>query len=421
MGVSRLFRASSVPGHLVRRSLSKVSYEPHSKLEATGFNFEVSDETRSYVELARKFAREEILPVAGHHDKSGEYPWDIIKKAHSLGLMNNFIPKKYGGAGLSMVDDLLMGEEIAYACTGIGTAMGGAALPCSPLFMYGTDEQKKEYFGRLVAEPIVAAYAATEPGAGSDVSGVKTKAEKTKDGDWVINGQKMWITNAGHANWFFVLARSDPNPRTKPGEAFTGFIVDADTKGVTVGRKEWMMGQRASDTRGITFEDVLVPAKNIVGAPGKGFMVAMGAFDFTRPGVAMGAVGLAQRALDEATKYSKERKTFGVPIAQHQAIQFKLAELVIGIETARLAYIRSGWLFDHGIRNTYWASIAKCLASEVANKAAAEAVQIYGGAGFNQEYPVEKLMRDAKIFMIYEGTSEIQRLIIAREHFSNHA
>ena len=400
------------------RGFSQVSYEPHSKVITSGFNFEPSEETKSYVELARRFAREEIVPVAAHHDKTGEYPWQIIKKAHSLGLMNNFIPKRFGGAGLSMVDDLLMAEEIAYACTGIGTAMGGAALPCSPLFMYGTDEQKKEYFGRLVAEPIVAAYAATEPGAGSDVSGVKTKAEKNKDGDWVINGQKMWITNAGHANWFFVLTRTDPNPKAKASDAFTGFIVDADTKGVTVGRKEWMMGQRASDTRGITFEDVIVPAKNIVGGPGKGFVVAMGAFDFTRPGVAMGAVGLAQRALDEATKYSLERKTFGVPIAQHQAIQFKLAEIAVGIETARLAYIRSGWLFDHGIRNTYWASIAKCLASEVANKAAAEAVQIYGGAGFNQEYPVEKLMRDAKIFMIYEGTSEIQRLIIAREHFS---
>lgn len=257
--------------------------------------------------------------------------------------------------------------------------MGGNALASSPLLIFGNAEQKKEYFGRLVAEPIVASYAVTEPGCGSDVAGVKTKAVKNKDGDWVLNGSKMWITNAGYANWFFVLARTNPDPKAKTSEAFTGFIVDADTPGLTVGRKEWNMGQRCSDTRGLTFEDVIVPGKNVVGKPGAGFVVAMGAFDFTRPGVACGAVGLAQRALDEATKYSLERKTFGQQIANYQAIQFKLANIVIGIETSRMAYIKSAWQFDHGIRNTYWASIAKCLAGDVANMAAQEAVQIFGG------------------------------------------
>lgn len=377
----------------------------------------MSDETKSYQELARKFAREEIIPAAAQLDKTGDYPWDIIKKAHSLGIMNGFIPAKYGGLGLPMVDDLIMNEEIAYACTGVSTAMAGNSLACSPLYMFGTDELKKEFMGRLVAEPIVAAYAVTEPGTGSDVAGVRTKAEKNKDGNWVINGQKMWITNAGHANWFFVLARTNPDPKVKTSEAFTGFIVERDTPGLSVGRKEWNMGQRCSDTRGVTFEDVIVPAKNVVGKPGAGFLYAMGAFDFTRPGVACAAVGLAQRALDEATKYSMERKTFGVPIAAHQAIQHKLANMVVGIEVSRLAYIRAAWMFDRGQRNTYWASIAKCLAADVANSAATEAVQTFGGAGFNSEYPVEKLMRDAKIFQIYEGTGEIQRLIISREHF----
>lgn len=283
--------------------------------------------------------------------------------------------------------------------------------------MFGNEWQKKEYLGRMVAEPLVCAYAVTEPGTGSDVAGVKTRAEKKGD-DWVINGQKMWITNAGHANWYFVLARTNPDPKAKASEAFTGFIVERDTPGVIVGRKEINMGQRASDTRGVTFEDVVVPAKNVLAKEGFGFKIAMGAFDLTRPSVACGAVGLAQRAMDEATKYAFERKAFGQPIANFQAVQFMLADMAIGIETSRLAYQKSAWQFDRKERNTYWASIAKCLAADVANKAASDAVQIFGGAGFNTEAPVEKLMRDAKIYQIYEGTAQIQRVIIAREHFN---
>jgi acyl-CoA dehydrogenase len=366
--------------------------------------------------MTRKFTREEIIPKAGYYDKSGEFPWDIIKKAHELGIMNGFVPQEYGGPGLNLVKDCLNVEELAYGCTGIGTAVGGNGLACAPLMLFGTHEQKKEYLGRLMAEPLIAAYCVTEPGTGSDVSGVKTRAEKNADGNWVLNGQKMWITGAGHANWYFVLARSDPNPKTPTGQAFTGFIVDRNSPGVIVGRKEWNMGQRCSDTRGVTFENVVVPKGNVLGKEGIGFKVAMGAFDLTRPAVASGAVGLAQRALDEATKYAFERKTFGQPIANYQAIQFKLAEMVIGIETSRMAYIRAAWQFDRRERNTYWASIAKCLAGDVANKTAQEAVQIFGGAGFNAEYPVEKLMRDAKIYQIYEGTAEIQRLVISREH-----
>lgn len=401
------------------RSVLTRSVSSESASQVSGFNFELTEDQRQMVDMARKFTREEIIPKARHHDLTGEYPWDIIKKAHSLGLVTTSIPEKYGGQGLSLFDHCLIDEEFAYGCTGIGTAMTSNALGQAPIALFGNEEQKKEYLGRCASAPIMCAYAVTEPGTGSDVAGVRTKAEKNKDGDWVINGQKMWITNAGVANWFFVLARTNPDPKAKASQAFTGFIVEADTPGVVVGRKEINLGQRASDTRGITFENVVVPKKNVLLGEGGGFKIAMGAFDLTRPPVAAGATGLAQRAFDEATKYAFERKTFGVPIASHQAIQFMLAEMAIGIETSRMSYYRAAWMYDRGQRNTYWASIAKCLAGDVANKTATDAVQIFGGNGFNTEYPVEKLMRDAKIFQIYEGTAQIQRIIIAREHLTN--
>lgn len=384
----------------------------------SGLWFDYSDDQKYYIDLAEKFCREEVMPKAAEFDKTGEYPFEIIKKGHALGLLSTSIPVQYGGLGLTLLDHCIIDEKMAYGCSGIGTAMTANALGQAPVMLFGNEEQKKEYLGRCTAEPLMCAYAVTEPGTGSDVAGVRTKAEKNADGDYVINGQKMWITNAGHANWFFVLARTNPDPKVKTSEAFTGFIVEADTPGVIVGRKEWNMGQRCSDTRGITFENVVVPKKNVLQKEGMGFRIAMGAFDLTRPPVAAGSVGLAQRALDEATNYSFQRKTFGVPIATHQAVQFMLADMVVGIETARMAYMRAAWEFDQGRRNTYWASIAKCLGGDVANKAAADAVQIFGGAGFNSEYPVEKLMRDAKIFQIYEGTAQIQRMVIAREHLT---
>ncbi|KAL5290450.1 ACADM family protein [Megaselia abdita] len=367
-------------------------------------------------ELARKFCREEIIPVAAQHDKTGEYPWEIIKKAWGLGLTNGHIPQNIGGLGLDVFTTCLIAEELAYGCTGIMTAMEASTLGQTPVLIAGSDEQKKKYLGRLLEEPLVAAYCVTEPGAGSDVNGVKTRAEKKGD-EWVINGQKMWITNGGVANWYFVLARTNPDPKASAASAFTGFIVERDTPGLTPGRKEQNMGQRASDTRGITFEDVRVPKENVLIGEGAGFKIAMGTFDKTRPPVAAGSVGLGQRCLDEAMKYSQERKTFGVQIAKHQAVQFMLADMAIGVETARLAWRMSAWEVDQGRRNSYYASIAKGYAADVINKIASDAVQIFGGNGFNTEYPVEKLMRDAKIYQIYEGTSQIQRIIIARNLF----
>ncbi|XP_064616078.1 medium-chain specific acyl-CoA dehydrogenase, mitochondrial-like [Liolophura sinensis] len=339
---------------------------------------------------------------------------EVIKKAWNLGLINTHIPQDCGGLGLGIFDACLVTEELAYGCTGVQTAIEANSLGQMPVIIAGNKEQQKKYLGRMMEEPLLCAYGVTEPGAGSDVAGIKTKAVK-KGNEYIINGQKMWITNGGVANWYFVLARTSTDPKTPAGKAFTGFIVDANTPGVNPGRKEMNMGQRASDTRGITFEDVVVPAENVLGEEGIGFKIAMGAFDKTRPPVAAGAVGLAQRALDEATKYSMERKTMGKFICEHQAVSFILADMAMGVEIARLATQRSAWEIDQGRRNTYYASIAKAFAGDVANKCATDAVQVFGGNGFNSEYPVEKLMRDAKIYQIYEGTAQIQRLIIARE------
>lgn len=387
-----------------------------TRMSSDGLSFTLNEEQQGVKELAEKFVAEEVIPVAAEYDKTGAFPWDIVKKAHEIGLMNIGLPEEYGGMGCDLVSSCILEETIAYGCAGVAVALGGNGLACAPLRVAANEEQAKEYYGRLLAEPLIAAYCVTEPVAGSDVSGLKTKAVQYGD-EWVLNGNKMWITGGGVANWYFVLARSDPDPKAKPGKAFTAFIVDADLPGVIPGRKEINMGQRCSDTRGITFEDVRVPAKNVLGEVGSGFKYAMNAFDKTRPGVAAAAVGLANRALDEAAKYTLQRKTFGTRIANHQAIQFMLADMATGVELARLMTLMSAWELDQGRRNTYYASIAKSYASDVANKNASDCVQIFGGNGYNCDYPAEKLMRDAKIYQIYEGTSQIQRLIIAREFY----
>ncbi|CAG9824605.1 unnamed protein product [Phaedon cochleariae] len=327
--------------------------------------------------------------------------------------MQGHIPEEYGGMGFGVFDSSIVTEEFFYGCSGICSVFETSKLGQTPVIIAGTHEQKKKYIGRVIEEPILAAYAATEPGAGSDTNGIKTRAEKKGD-EWILNGQKMWISNGGVADWYFVLARTHPDPKAPASKAFTGFIVEKQWKGVTVGRKEINMGQKAADTRGITLEDVRIPKENVLRSEGDGFKIAMETLDVTRTPVAAAAVGLAQRCLDEASKYALERKAFGVPIGQHQAVAFMLADMAIGVETARLAYLKAAWQYDQGTRNTLAASIAKSYASDVANKCATDAVQIFGGNGYNSEYPVEKLMRDAKIFQIYEGTSQIQRVVISR-------
>jgi acyl-CoA dehydrogenase len=377
-------------------------------------DFSLSDEQKQLQDLARKFTKDEIIPVAAQHDKDGKYPVEIAKKAWELGIMNTHVPAEYGGMGLGVLEGCIITEELAYGCTGIATAMEANTLAAAPIIVAGNDEQKKEFLGqRLIEQGKFCAYCVTEPGAGSDVAGIRTTAKKD-GGDYLINGSKMWITNASVADWFFVLAYTDPTLKHK---GMTGFVVPADTPGITVGKKEWNMGQRASDTRGITFENVRVPAKWRLGEEGAGFKIAMSAFDHTRPAVSAGAVGLARRAMDEAIEYAKTRKTFGQPIASYQAVSFMIAEMAAEIEAARALVYKSAWMIDRGDRNTKYAAMAKAFAADVANKTATNAVQIFGGYGYSEEYPVEKLMRDAKIYQIYEGTSQIQRLIIAKEIF----
>jgi len=376
-------------------------------------NFSLSDDQKQLQELARKFAKEEIIPKAAHHDETGEYPREIAKKAWDLGLMNTHIPQEFDGMGLGVLEGCIITEELAYGCTGIATAMEANTLASAPVIVAGTQEQKKEFLGRLISEPLFAAYCVTEPGAGSDVSGIRTNAKKV-GGDYVINGSKMWITNASVADWYFVLAYTDPSLKHK---GMSGFIVPANTPGITVGKKEWNLGQRASDTRGITFEDVKIPEKYRLGREGEGFKIAMSAFDHTRPAVASGAVGLARRAMDESIQYATTRKTFGQPIAAYQAISFMIADMAKDIEAARLLVQKSAWTIDQGEKNTKFAAFAKAFAADMVMRVTTDAVQVFGGYGYSEEYPVEKLMRDAKIYQIYEGTSQIQRLIIAKEIF----
>jgi acyl-CoA dehydrogenase len=374
-------------------------------------NFDFSDEQKQLIDMTRKFVKDEIIPKAAHYDETGEYPHEISKKAWELGLMNSHVPVEYGGAGLGTLDGCLISEEIAYGCSGISTAIEANNLAAAPVIVAGNDEQKKQFLGMLTSQPLKAAYCVTEPGAGSDVSGIRTQAKKV-GGDYVINGSKMWITNASVAAWYFVLAYTDPAAKHK---GMSGFVVPADTPGIKVGKKEMNMGQRASDTRGIVFEDVKVPEKYRLGKEGDGFKTAMAAFDHTRPLVASAAVGVARRAMDEAVQYSLTRQTFGVPIAKHQAVSFMIADMAKDIEASRLLVHKAAWIIDQGQRNTKFAAFAKSFAADTCMRVTTDAVQVFGGYGYSKEYPVEKLMRDAKIYQIYEGTSQIQRMIIAKE------
>jgi acyl-CoA dehydrogenase len=361
-------------------------------------------------EMVRDFTRAEIMPVAAHHDETGEFPEAVCRKAWEYGLMNVHIPEAHGGLGLSAMGGVVIGEETAYGCSGIATAMEANNLAEAPLILAGSDALKRRFLVPMSERFMMASYAVTEPSAGSDVSGLKTTAVKRGD-HWVLNGQKMWITNAAKADWFMVLAYTDVAAGHR---GMTAFVVPRETDGVIIGKKERNMGQRASDTRGITFEDVAIPQDNVIGEVGRGFHIAMGAFDHTRPAVASMAVGLARRAMDEAVGYAKERKAFGKPIGSFQGVSFMLADMAKSIAAARWLVWHSAWTVDQGRRNTLEASMAKCFASDEAMRIATDAVQVFGGYGFNTEYPVEKLMRDAKVMQIYEGTSQIQRLIIAR-------
>jgi acyl-CoA dehydrogenase len=373
-------------------------------------DFTLTDEQKSLRELAHDFAEKEIRPVAWEYDKDGTWPQDVIEKAWEVGLMNTHVPEEYGGPGASYFDGCLIEEELSWGCSGIQTSLGANGLASAPVLLAGSEETKAKYLGMLTESPKLASFCLTEPNAGSDVSGMRTRAVRKGD-KYVINGSKCFITNGGHADWFMVYAKTDPDAGHR---GISAFVVEKDDT-VIVDKKEDKMGQRASNTATITFNETEIPAENLLGEENKGFKIAMMTLDRTRPGVAAMATGIARAAFEMATEYSKERVQFGVPIAMHQAIQFLIADMATEIEAARLLTWQSAVLLDQGKRNTLQSSHAKRFAADTAMKTTTEAVQVFGGYGFIKEYKVEKLMRDAKIMQLYEGTSQIQRLVIARE------
>ncbi len=370
----------------------------------------LTEEQDSMRAMAHDFAAKEIRHVAWEYDKDGTWPQDIIQKAWELGLMNSQIPEAYGGPGASYLEGCLIAEELAWGCAGIGTTVGANGLACGPLLLGGSEELKRQYLGQLVEEPLVASFCLTEPDAGSDVSGMRTTAKKVGD-KWVLNGSKCFITNGGHASWYTVYAKTDKDAGHR---GISCFLVPKDDT-VSVDKKEDKMGLRASNTATITFNETEVPAENLLGEENHGFKLAMMTLDRTRPGVAAMATGIARAAMEFAIDYSKERVQFGVPIAMHQAIQFMIADMATDVEASRLLVWHSAVLLDQGRPNTVESSHAKRFAADAAMRVATDAVQVYGGYGFIKDYPVEKLMRDAKIMQLYEGTSQIQRLVIARE------
>jgi acyl-CoA dehydrogenase len=374
-------------------------------------DFTLTDEQKDIRQLAHDFAAKEIRPKAWEYDKDSTFPQEVIEKAWEVGLMNSHVPEEYGGPDLDYLSGCLIEEELGWGCSGVGTSIMCNGLALAPVLLGGSEEIKKRYLGMLTEEPKLASFCLTEPDAGSDVSGMRTSAVKKGD-TYVINGTKSFITNGSHAYWYTVYAKTDKDAGHR---GISAFVVPRDAAGVTVDKKEDKLGQRASDTALISFNDVEVPVGHLLGDENKGFKLAMMTLDRTRPAVAAMATGIGQAAFEFARDYAKERVQFGVPIAMHQAIQFMIADMATKVEASRLLTWKSAALLDRGERNTLASSHAKRFSADAAMEIAVDAVQVYGGYGFIKEYPVEKLMRDAKIMQLYEGTSQIQRLVIARE------
>ncbi len=380
----------------------------------SGVSFALTDDQKMLQKMARDFTAKEITPVAEEYDREAKFPDDIFQKARDIGLVNMNIPEAYGGMGASAMDEVVVAEELAYGCTGISTSISTNALGSLPIVLAGNEKQKEYWLGeRLLDKGELVSYCVTEAAAGSNVVGIETRAER-KNGSYIINGSKIFITNASHAHFFTVFAKTDPDAGHK---GMSCFIIDRNAPGVKVGKKFDKLGQRASDTAEIVFENVEVPAENLVGEEGRGFYLAMKVFDYSRPGVAAAAVGLQRRCLEESVAYARQREAFGVPIFFHQAIGHKIADMAINYEASRMLVWQAAWQVDHGVVNPRVPAYAKAFAADMATKAAVDAVQVLGGYGYMKEYPVEKLLRDVKIFQIYEGTSEIQRNIIVRELF----
>lgn len=372
--------------------------------------FELTQEQKQIQSLAQQFANNEIKPIAAQADQNAQFPMSIYENAFSLGLLNSSLPQEYGGAGLGCMELVLITEALCYGCLGIGAALCINSLASEPILIAGTHEQKAKYLSRLTSGAM-ASFALTEPSAGSDVASIKTKADKVQGG-YRLTGSKIWISNANMAEFFVVFAKTDPQGGYK---GLSAFIVPADTEGLSVGAPISKMGQKAAPACEVFLDNVFVPDEQLLGEEGNGFNIAMKVFDRSRPMVAAFGVGLIQRCLDESLAYARERESMGRPLIAHQAIAHKLADMRLRLETARLLTYQAAWRLDNGLNNTIEASMAKVNAADSAMWAATETIQIFGGMGYSTEYPAEKLFRDAKVLQIYEGTSEIQRNLIARE------
>jgi alkylation response protein AidB-like acyl-CoA dehydrogenase len=381
--------------------------------EQPGVSFDLTEEQRQFQELAHEFAENEIRPVAAKYDEEEEFPWEVIEKGDKLGLITFAFPEEYGGAGAtSALTGAVVSEELAWGCAGIATAMGGTGLCATPILIAGNEAQKKKYLGMLADthKLHLGAYAITEPNAGSDVASMKTSAKKV-DGGYLLNGTKHFITNGGLADIYTTFATLDPR---MGADGISAFIVEKDFPGVRGGKKERKMGIRASHTAQVHFENVFVPEENLLGIEGEGFLTAMKTFEHTRPQVAALAIGVARASFEFALDYSMQREQFGRVIAKFQAIGFILADMATSIDAARMLTWRAAWMLDQGRPVNKEASMAKVFAADTAMKVTTDALQVLGGAGYMRDYPTEKWMRDAKIMQIYEGTSQIQRLVISR-------
>jgi len=374
-------------------------------------DYRLTDEQKALQEMARDFAMNEMRPVAAKYDQGHEFAFDVMKKAFDAGFLTCNIPDAYGGGGLSNFEMALISEELAAGCAGLFTSIMGCSLATTPIVLYGTEEQKKRFLTPMCQTMTMGAYALTEREAGSDAGAVATRA--VKDGQtYVLNGAKCFITNGGVAGLYTVFVNTAP---AKGARGISAFVVPRETPGIIIGKVEDKMGQRASNTAEVLFEDVRIPASNLLGREGLGFIIAMRTFDQTRASVGAAALGIARTALDYSIAYSKTRKTFGKAIALYQATQFKIAQMAMELQAARHLVWHAAWLSDQGRPNGKESAMAKCFASDMAVSAANEAIQIHGGYGYMRDYPVEKLLRDAKLLQIYEGTNEIQRMVIAHE------
>ncbi|MFH1778353.1 MAG: acyl-CoA dehydrogenase family protein [Candidatus Omnitrophota bacterium] len=361
-------------------------------------------------DLARKIAQEKVAPIARELDEKEEFPWEIIKELAASDMLGVYISEDFGGLGGGVLDLCIATEELSRACGGVAVSYAASALGTYPIILYGTDKQKKKYLPDLASGKHLAAFGLTEPNAGSDAGAIETTAKKQGD-FYILNGLKHFITNGGEAEIYTVVTMTD---KTKGTRGASAFIVEKGTPGFTFGKKERKMGIRASSTCELVFNDCRIPKENLIGKEGMGFIITMKTFDTSRPGVAAQAVGIAQGALDLALKYSRERVQFGKPISSNQGIKFMLADMATQTEAARALVYSAARMIDQGAKNVAKESaMAKLFASDVAMKVTTDAVQIYGGYGYMQEYPVEKFMRDAKITQIYEGTNQIQRDVIA--------